>query len=87
MVSSLWGRSPCPWEVKVSSIVLQELSSPSTNGISGWKVETRRSVRELERNRSDELKGRTESKAVAEDLSWQPDYHTISVYHPCADSR
>ncbi|MEP0902586.1 VanW family protein [Nodosilinea sp. FACHB-13] len=81
VISSLWGQSPSPWKVKVDSVVLQELSSPTTD-ISGWVVETRRSVRD----RTDNSKARTGSKTITEDRSWRQDYCTISVYQPCTDS-
>lgn len=85
VVSSLWGQSSCPWKVKVDSVVLQELLSPSTNSttnISGWVVETRRSVRD----RADNSGARTGSKTMSEEASWRLDYRAISVYKPCTDS-
>ncbi|MDG2991214.1 VanW family protein [Candidatus Synechococcus calcipolaris G9] len=81
VISSLWGQSPCPWEVKVDSMILQELSSPSTN-ISGWIVETRRSVCD----QTDNSRARAGSKTMTEELLWQLDYRAISVYKPCTDS-
>lgn len=82
VISSLWGQSPCPWQVKVNSVVLQELSSPSTANISGWIVETQRSVRD----RADDSRARMGSKTMTEELAWQLDYRAISVYQPCTDS-
>ncbi|MEP0906750.1 VanW family protein [Leptolyngbya subtilissima ST-M1] len=82
VVSSLWGQSPCPWKVKVDSVVLQELLPSSTTDISGWIVETRRSVCD----RADDSRAGTNSETMTEELSWQLDYRAISVYKPCADS-
>jgi vancomycin resistance protein VanW len=86
VVSSLWGQSPCPWKVKVDSVVLRELLPPSTTNpttnISGWIVETRRSVR----NQADNSGARIGSKTMTEELSWKLDYRAISVYKPCTDN-
>lgn len=86
MVSSLWGQSPCPWKVKVDSVIVQELLSSSTSNstanICGWIVETRRPGRD----HTDNLTTRTGSKTMTEKLSWQLDYRAISVYKPCTDS-
>jgi len=81
VVSSLWGQAPCPWQVKVDSVVLQELLPPSTTNISGWIVETRRSVREHADNSR-----RTGLKTMPEEHLWQLDYRATSVYKPCTDS-
>jgi vancomycin resistance protein VanW len=83
VISSLWGQSPCPWEIKVNSVVLQELSSPVATDISGWIVETRRYVHD----RLDDSSARTESKPMIEEIAWQLDYQAISVYQPCANSN
>ncbi|MEP0949134.1 MULTISPECIES: VanW family protein [Cyanophyceae] len=82
VVSSLWGQSPCPWKVKVDSVVLQELLPSSTTNISGWIVETRRSVCD----QVDDSRARADSETMTEELSWQLDYRAISVYKPCTDS-
>ncbi|MGI0485632.1 VanW family protein [Pantanalinema rosaneae CENA516] len=83
VISSLWGQSPYPWQVKVSSTVLQELPSPLAKGVPGWIVATQR----YRRDRSTNLAGKTELKPIPEKLAWQLDYHTISVYKPCDDNN
>lgn len=83
VISSLWGQSPDPWQVKVNSMVLQELPAPSVNGVSGWIVATQRYVRNLPTN----LTPNPELQPLPEPLLWQLDYHTISVYKPCAESN
>lgn len=76
VISSLWGQAPYPWQVKVNSIVLQELPAPLAKGVSGWIVATQR----YKRNQSDYLPPRTEGE------EWRLDYHTLSVYKPCIES-
>jgi vancomycin resistance protein VanW len=83
VISSLWGQSPFPWVVEVNSVVLQELSSPLTTNISGWIVETQRSVQDRSSNPED----KTGLKIMTEDPAWRLDYQAISIYQPCADSR
>ncbi len=46
VVSGVWGRSPCPVEVKVESQVLAQLAPTVAEGLPGWQVETRRYVRD-----------------------------------------
>ncbi|MBI4781884.1 MAG: VanW family protein [Oscillatoriophycideae cyanobacterium NC_groundwater_1537_Pr4_S-0.65um_50_18] len=81
VISSLWGQSPCPWQVKVNSVVLQELPSPWARGISGWIVATQRHVCDC----SEDLRAKPRSKSRLEKLAWQLDYHIISIYNPCGD--
>jgi vancomycin resistance protein VanW len=81
VISSLWGESPSPWQIKVESITRQEIPSPLENGISGWIVETTRYFRDL----STPTYGTIES---CENLNvpWQLDYRSTSVYQPCIRS-
>lgn len=76
VVSSLWGQSPCPWRVKIESVVLEELSSPEAN-ISGWIVETKRLISDRPDAQSIIPKSTTQAPA------WRMDYRAISIYKPC----
>lgn len=76
VVSSLWGQSPCPWQVEVSSIVLQELRSNLSNGISGWEVETRRIVSAKETSHPTTAQPSWNS-------SYCENYCAKSLYAPC----
>lgn len=71
--SSLWGCAPLPWQVKVESQVIEEISSPDSQYLSGWLVETSRFKHhakiEIERS-----------------PKWQNDYQTVSFYAPCVKS-
>ncbi len=44
VTASVWGIEILTFEVKVESNILQELTLPA-GGISGWEVETKRSIR------------------------------------------
>jgi vancomycin resistance protein VanW len=72
VISSLWGQSPCPWEVKVNSAIVEEIPATFGNGLSGWVVTTERHIRDRQ------------PKFDAD--PWQLNYHTTSVYNPCVDS-
>jgi vancomycin resistance protein VanW len=71
VISSLWGQSACPWQVKVNSIIREELISPLADGISGWIVETQRQICLLDTAES----------------SGKMDYSHVSVYQPCTNSK
>jgi vancomycin resistance protein VanW len=82
VISSLWGQSPCPWDVKVNSVILQELSPPLKTDVSGWIVETQRFVKD----RSDDPNVTNGLKMITESPAWRLDYKAISVYQPCASN-
>ncbi|PZO45029.1 MAG: hypothetical protein DCF19_00605 [Pseudanabaena frigida] len=69
--SSLWGSAPKPWQVKVESHVIEKISPPDPQHLSGWVVETSRYIHEIE---------------IAHSPSWQRNYETISFYSPCIKS-
>lgn len=66
VVASVWGTEPKPVEVKISSTVLEKLPPSSTDGMSGWRVETVRYVRPKE----------------CPTTEWQVNYRTLDVYKP-----
>ncbi|MEM9924313.1 MAG: VanW family protein [Cyanobacteria bacterium P01_D01_bin.50] len=65
--ASVWGIEAIPFEVKVESKVLQELTAPNP-GMSGWKVETKRSVRNEEKFNLN--------------TEWEVNYQTVDIYKP-----
>jgi vancomycin resistance protein VanW len=80
VTSSLWGKFSHPWRIQVKSTRQQEIPSPSTDGISGWIVETTRYIREF----SPPTYGTIDSEDS--NALWQLDYRTTSVYQPCVRS-
>ncbi|MEO1446043.1 MAG: VanW family protein [Cyanobacteria bacterium J06635_11] len=76
VVSSILGQSPSPLAVTVESFVIQELKSPLPNGVSGWKVETKRTVQP-----------RTTLASVQQTQFASSEYCTTSLYKPCEDNR
>jgi vancomycin resistance protein VanW len=68
VIASVWGTTPKPLNVNISSTVLEKLPPSGNNGKSGWRVETVRSVG-------------TETSPASE---WQVNYRAIDIYHPHA---
>ena len=67
VTASIWGTSYIPFDVKVDSKILQELTI-SPDGISGWEVETQRFVKS---------KSKSDSS-----LDWEVNYQTVDIYKP-----
>ncbi len=68
VIASVWGTTPKPLSVNISSTVLEKLPPSGNNGKPGWRVETVRSVG-------------TEISPTSE---WQVNYRAIDIYHPHA---
>jgi vancomycin resistance protein VanW len=66
VVTSVWGTTPKPLSVDISSTVLEKLAPLGNNGKPGWRVETVRSV----------------GTEVSPTSEWQVNYHAIDIYHP-----
>ncbi len=67
VTASVWGTEAIPVGVKVESKVLEELTPP-VRGMSGWKVETKRLVR-------NEAKTDTSRE-------WEVNYQAFDIYQP-----
>lgn len=65
--SSLWGKLPSPYQVRVESKTLAEIRSFINGGVSGWAIETKRHVRSIQDEGAD----------------WYCDYAEKSIYQPC----
>ncbi|MEL6458057.1 MAG: VanW family protein [Cyanobacteria bacterium J06621_15] len=67
VTASVWGIEEKPFDIKVESNVLQELTLPDA-GMSGWKVQTKRFI--LEKDKFDI------------DSEWESNYQNIDIYKP-----
>lgn len=67
VTASVWGIEAIPFEVKVESKVLQQLTS-SGGGMSGWEVETKRFVRNEEK--------------IDINTEWEVNYQAVDIYKP-----
>lgn len=67
VTASVWGIQSIPFEIKVESNVLQELTLPD-NGMSGWEVETKRFILNKEK--------------FGVTSEWKDNYRNIDIYKP-----
>ncbi|MDJ0677814.1 MAG: VanW family protein [Calothrix sp. MO_167.B42] len=89
VTASVWGTQSIPVEVNVESKVLQELTPPP-QGMSGWKVETKRFVQQKSIQQSrygNEEKMNTNinrniNKNIDKNTQWQMNYQTVDIYKP-----
>ncbi|MEB3338233.1 MAG: VanW family protein [Leptolyngbyaceae bacterium] len=81
VTSSLWGKAPCQFKVKLESTVLQEIPAPAEDGISGWIIKTVRYVRDRPNPDPD-----SSIDSEAPETLWHPNYHATSIYQPCTRS-
>lgn len=72
MQASLWSRIPCPYQLRLTSEVLEQLTHSQPNSIPGWRVETQRQVAPTS----------TPLNPDANELDWQVNYRFISLYDP-----
>lgn len=86
VTASIWGTESVPFEVKVESKVLQELTPPS-QGMSGWKVETKRFVQQKPtqqlRKGNEEKININIDKNIDTNTKWEINYQTVDIYKPC----
>lgn len=80
-ISSLWGKSPRPWQIHVKSTPVREILPASADGISGWIVETERYICEDCPPTYGTIENTDDSKAL-----WKLNYRSTSVYQPCVRS-
>lgn len=70
VISSLWGEQPRSQQTKIESRIIQELPPENTDDLSGWIVETTRSIQ----------------RTVDPFTEWKVDYRAVSCYAPCERS-
>ncbi|BAY86925.1 putative vancomycin B-type resistance protein VanW [Calothrix parasitica NIES-267] len=67
VTASVWGTEAIPFDVKVESKVLRELTL-ADGGMSGWEVETKRFI--------------LNKKELGANSDWQGNYQNIDIYQP-----
>ncbi len=71
--SQLWGNSPCPWHIKIESILLEEIPAPAATWLPGSQVQTQRYIQAKDNN-------------PPSSAAWVCDYAATSLYQPCLNS-
>lgn len=85
VTASVWGTESIPCAVKIESKILQELT-PSSQGMSGWEVETKRFVQQ---KHTSEFNGEKKEKIdvdsninIDTNTQWKINYQTVDIYQP-----
>lgn len=85
VTASVWGTESIPFEVKVESKILQELTPPD-RGMSGWKVETKRFVQQKFAPQSGKENEEKININIDKNTKWKINYQTVDIYKPCVSA-